>query len=111
MEPGAERGLGRKGARGGKGPGEPAGSIRTLRGGRRRVPKVTEIDCGPEYCDHQENRKSVIGRDHLRVPSGVPLPAAGLSAASGLSLESTQRGTTASQRAECSEWTVYQPMG
>jgi hypothetical protein len=36
------------------------------------------------YCDHQENRKSVIGRDHLRVPSGVPLPAAGLSAASGL---------------------------
>ena len=58
------------------------------------------------YCDHQENRKSVIGRDHLRVPSGVPLPAAGLSAASGLSLESTQRGTTASQRAECSEWTV-----
>ena len=36
------------------------------------------------YCDHQENRKSVIGRDHSRVPSGVPLPAAsGLSAASG----------------------------
>ena len=63
------------------------------------------------YCDHQENRKSVIGRDHLRVPSGVPLPASGLSAASGLSLESTQRGTTASQRAECSEWTVYQPAG
>jgi hypothetical protein len=63
------------------------------------------------YCDHQENRKSVIGRDHLRVPSGVPLPAAGLSAASGLSLESTQRGTTASRWAECSEWTVYQPMG
>ena len=63
------------------------------------------------YCDHQENRKSVIGRDHLRVPSGVPLPASGLSAASGLSLESTQRGTTASQRAECSEWTAYQPAG
>ena len=63
------------------------------------------------YCDHQENRKSVIGRDHLRVPSGVPLPAVGLSAASGLSLESTQRGTTASRWAECSEWTVYQPMG
>ncbi len=55
------------------------------------------------YCDHQENRKSVIGRDHLRVPSGVPLPASGLSAASGLLLESTQRGTTASQRAECSK--------
>ena len=33
------------------------------------------------YCDHQENRKSVIGREHLRVPSGVPLPASGLSAA------------------------------
>ena len=36
------------------------------------------------YCDHQENRKSVIGREHLRVPSGVPLPASGLSAASGV---------------------------
>jgi hypothetical protein len=44
------------------------------------------------YCDHQENRKpeSVIGRDHLRVPSGVPLPASGLSAASGLSLEGVE---------------------
>jgi len=55
------------------------------------------------YCDHQENRKSVTGREHLRVPSGVPLPASGLRAASGLLLESTQRGTTASQRAECSK--------
>ncbi len=67
------------------------------------------------YCDHQENRKSVIGRVHFKlrvVPSGVPLPASGQSAlaASGLSLESTQRGTTTSQPAECSdsdsEWTV-----
>jgi hypothetical protein len=63
------------------------------------------------YCDHQENRKSVTGREHLRVPSGVPLPASGLSAASELSLESTQRGTTASQRAERSEWTACQPAG
>ena len=52
-----------------------------------------------------------IGRDHLRVPSGIPLPASGLSAASELSLESTQRGTTASQRAERSEWTACQPAG
>ena len=43
------------------------------------------------YCDHQENRKSVIGRDHLRVPSGVPLPAVGLKT--------------------FTEWLVYQPMG
>ncbi len=42
---------------------------------------------------------------YLRVPSGVPLPASGLSAASELSLESTQRGATAtgSQRAECAQ--------
>jgi len=46
------------------------------------------------YCDHQENRKSVIGRDHLRVPSGVPLPASGLSAASGL--HTSQRAEGAS---------------
>ena len=59
----------------------------------------------------QENRKPDIGRDHLRVPSGVPRPASGLSAASGLSFESTQRVSTASQRAECSEWSVYQPAG
>jgi hypothetical protein len=75
---------------------------------------VADVTESRDYCDHQENRKSVIGRDHLRVPSGVPLPASGLSAASGLSLESTQRGTCASRRAECSEchqWTVYQPMG
>jgi len=64
---------------------------------------VTHTGLGRRYCDHQENRKSVTGREHLRVPSGVPLPASGLSAASGLILESTQRGTTASQRAECSK--------
>ena len=73
--------------------------------------RIAALVTSATYCDHQENRKSVIGRDHLRVPSGVPLPAVGLSAASGLSLESTQRGTTASRWAECSEWTVYQPMG
>ena len=44
------------------------------------VPPVLSSTWGVVYCDHQENRKSVIGRDHLRVPSGVPLPASGLSA-------------------------------
>ncbi len=52
----------------------------------------------PAYCDHQENRESV-NVDHLRVPSGEPLPAAGLSAASGL---------YTSQRAEVA---ITQPQG
>ena len=33
------------------GPGGPGGAtsgVRTRRGGRRRLPEVTEIDCGPE---------------------------------------------------------------
>ena len=43
-----------------------------------------------QYCDHQENLKPIIGRDHLKC---------------------TQRGITAWQRAEDSKWTVYQPAG
>ena len=30
------------------GPGGAASGVRTRRGGRRRLPEVTEIDCGPE---------------------------------------------------------------
>jgi hypothetical protein len=52
------------------------------------------------YCDHQENRKSVIGRDHLRVPSVVPLPASGLSAASGLSIIIIARGRPRCEHSE-----------
>jgi hypothetical protein len=45
-----------------------------------------------EYCDHQENRKSAIGRDHLY-------------------LKCTQRGYIASRWAEDSQWSVYHPTG
>jgi hypothetical protein len=64
------------------------------------------------YCDHQENRESVIGCDHLKCTQRghgitvLSLPASGLRP-----LEVYPEGTTVSQRAEDDEWPEYQPLG
>ncbi len=61
----------------------------------------------PWYCDHQENRKSIIGRDHLKctqrgITASLYKPAARLKTGSGL---------YTSRWAEDSQSAVYQPMG